>query len=56
LPCLPLPFIKKLQPTQQKRNIPRNEPLKGMMENQAKKKQIGDTVEIEEDTRRKERT
>jgi hypothetical protein len=26
LPCLALPFINKLQPTQQKRNIPRKEP------------------------------
>jgi hypothetical protein len=27
LPCLALPFINKLQLTQQKRNIPRNEPM-----------------------------
>ena len=27
LPCFALPFINDLQPTQQKRNIPRNEPM-----------------------------
>jgi len=27
LPCLELPFINNLQPTKQKRNIPRNEPM-----------------------------